>query len=61
MPDWEITRWDFGCGLSFDDESSLVQGMVFSLDVKRDTSYLQVQGHSAPGTDCDDVLAGVLD
>jgi len=40
MPDWEVTGWDFVTSdLSLDDESPRAQGMVFSLDVKRDTSY----------------------
>jgi hypothetical protein len=40
MPDWEVRGWDFvASDLSLDDESPRVQGMVFSLDVKRDTSY----------------------
>jgi hypothetical protein len=40
MPDWEVTGWDFVVAdLSLEDESPRVQGMVFSLDVKRDTSF----------------------
>jgi len=40
MPDWEVTGWDFvASDLSLDDEPPRVQGMVFSLDVKRDTSF----------------------
>jgi hypothetical protein len=40
MPDWEVTAWDFvASDLSLDDESPRVQGMVFSLDVKRDKSF----------------------
>jgi len=40
MPDWEVTGWDFvASDISLDDEPPRVQGMVFSLDVKRDTSF----------------------
>jgi hypothetical protein len=40
MPDWEVTGWNFvASDISIDGESSSVQGMVFSLDVKRDSSY----------------------
>jgi hypothetical protein len=40
MPDWEVTGWDFvATDFPFDDESSQIEGMVFSLDVKRDTSF----------------------
>jgi len=40
MPDWEVTGWDFvASDLSLDEEPPRVQGMVFSLDVKRDTSF----------------------
>jgi len=40
MPDWEVTGWDFVVAeFPFEDESSPVQGMIFSLDVQRDRSY----------------------
>ena len=40
MPDWEVTGWDFvASNLSLDEESPQVQGMIFSLDVKRDRSF----------------------
>jgi hypothetical protein len=40
MPDWEVTGWDFVTSdLSLDDESLRARGMVFSLDMKRDTNF----------------------
>jgi hypothetical protein len=42
MPDWAVTGWDFvATDFPFDDESSSIQGMIFSLDVKRDTSFFK--------------------
>jgi hypothetical protein len=42
MPDWEVTGWDFTAAkFEFDDTSSGIEGMVFSLDVKRDASYFK--------------------
>jgi hypothetical protein len=40
IPDWEVTGWDIGTSDIFlDDESASVQRIVFSLDVKRDSSF----------------------
>ena len=40
MPDWEVTGWDFvALNLPIEENAAQVKGMVFSLDVKRDTSY----------------------
>jgi hypothetical protein len=40
MTDWKVTGWNFiATDLSLDDESSSIQGVIFSLDVKRDTSF----------------------
>ena len=40
MPDWKVTGWGFvAVDHPFDDESTHIDGMVFSLDVKRDTSF----------------------
>jgi len=40
MPDWKVMGWDFvATDFPFDDESSRINGMVFSLDVKRDRSF----------------------
>ena len=40
MPDWEVTGWDFvATDFPFDDESSRIEGMVFSLEVKRDSNF----------------------
>ena len=40
MPDWEVTGWGFvASSISLVDESASVQGLVFSLDVKRDSSF----------------------
>ena len=42
IPDWEIMQWDFMAeDLRFDNESSLIPGMVFSLEVKRDSNYFK--------------------
>jgi hypothetical protein len=41
-PDWEVTGWDFkALELSAEGLSAHVQGMIFSLDVKRDTNYFK--------------------
>jgi hypothetical protein len=40
MPDWEVTGWDFvPSDISIDGESPSVHGMVFTVEVKRDSSY----------------------
>ena len=42
MPDWEVTGWEFvNSDLPFEEEAGKVKGMVFSLDVKRDTGYFK--------------------
>ena len=42
MPDWETTGWEFvNSNLSFEEADERVNGMVFSLFVKRDTSYFK--------------------
>jgi len=42
LPDWRLLGWDFvTTEFPFDDESSGVQGMVFSLDVERDRGYFK--------------------
>lgn len=42
MPDWIVTGWDFvTTEFSLEDESSSIDGLVFSLDVKRDGSYFK--------------------
>jgi hypothetical protein len=42
MPDWDVTGWNFdSTDFSFEDESSSIDGLVFSLDVKRDGSYFK--------------------
>ena len=42
MPDWIVTDWDFvTTDFSLEDESSSIDGLVFSLDVKRDGSYFK--------------------
>ena len=42
IPDWDVTGWDFvSSSLPMEDEGFQVQGMVFSLDVKRDTNYFK--------------------
>jgi hypothetical protein len=42
MPDWEVTGWDFvSMNLPMEEDATQVKGMVFSLDVKRDTSYFR--------------------
>jgi len=42
MPDWIVTDWDFvTTEFSLEDESSSIDGLVFSLDVKRDGSYFK--------------------
>ena len=42
MPDWKVTGWDFvTLDLPFEEDAAQVKGMVFSLDVKRDTSYFK--------------------
>jgi hypothetical protein len=39
MPDWKVTGWDFvSMDLPIEED---IKGMVFSLDVKRDTSYFR--------------------
>lgn len=40
IPDWEVTGWKFvASDISIDGEIPSAQGMVFSLDVKRDSNY----------------------
>ena len=42
MPDWTVTEWDFAAvDLPIEENDAPVKGMVFSLDVKRDTSYFK--------------------
>lgn len=42
MPDWKVTGWDFvAVELPIEEDAAQVKGMVFSLDVKRDTSYFK--------------------
>jgi hypothetical protein len=42
MPDWEVTAWDFvSLILPIEEDDEPVKGMVFSLYVKRDTSYFR--------------------
>ena len=42
IPDWDVTGWDFvSSSLPMEEEGFQVQGMVFSLDVKRDTNYFK--------------------
>jgi hypothetical protein len=42
MPDWKVTGWDFvALELPIEEETTPVRGMVFSLDVTRDTSYFK--------------------
>jgi hypothetical protein len=42
IPDWDVTGWDFAnSSLSAGDEAFQVQGMVFTLHVKRDRSYFK--------------------
>ena len=42
MPDWQLMGWDFVVtDFSIDEESSGIQGMVFSLDVQRDRSFFK--------------------
>jgi len=42
MPDWTVTEWDFAAvDLPIEENDTPVKGMVFSLDVKRDTSYFK--------------------
>lgn len=42
MPDWVVTGWDFiVTSFPIEDESSPIQGMIFSLDVQRDKSYFK--------------------
>jgi hypothetical protein len=42
MPDWTVTEWDFAAvDLPIEENNAPVKGMVFSLDVKRDTSYFK--------------------
>jgi len=41
-PDWKVTGWDFvALDLPIEENDAAVKGMVFSLDVKRDTSYFK--------------------
>jgi len=40
IPDWKVVAWDFAAvDVQFDNELSHVNGMVFSLDVKRETRF----------------------
>ena len=42
LPDWDIAAWGFEVvDLPFDDGSYHIEGMKFSLDVKRDTSFFK--------------------
>ena len=42
IPDWDITGWEFNVvDLPFDDGSYRIEGMEFSLDVERDTSFFK--------------------
>ena len=42
IPDWGVTGWNFETSeLSAEGLAAQVQGMVFSLDVKRDTNYFK--------------------
>ena len=42
MPDWTVTEWDFAAvDLPIEENDTPIRGMVFSLDVKRDTSYFK--------------------
>ncbi len=42
IPDWEIMQWDFAAeDLRLDNESSLIPGMVFSMEVKRYTNFFK--------------------
>jgi len=42
IPDWSVTGWGFvSSSLPLEDEGFEVQAMIFSLDVKRDTSYFK--------------------
>lgn len=42
MPDWNVTGWDFvTADFSFEDQSSNIAGLVFSLEVKRDSGYFK--------------------
>jgi hypothetical protein len=42
IPDWDVTGWNFvSSDLPMEDEGFQIQGMVFSLDVKRDTNYFK--------------------
>lgn len=40
VPDWEVLQWDFVArDIRFDNESTQVPGMVFSMEVKRDSNF----------------------
>jgi hypothetical protein len=42
VPDWKVTGWDFvALNLPIEENDTQVKGMVFSLDVKRDTSFFK--------------------
>jgi len=42
MPDWKVTAWDFvALDLPIEEDDTQVKGMVFSLDIKRDTSFFK--------------------
>lgn len=42
IPDWQVLQWNLSAeNLKFDNESAPLPGMVFSLDVKRNTSYFK--------------------
>jgi hypothetical protein len=42
MPDWKITGWDFvATDFLFEDESTSVEGMIFSLNVERDSGFFK--------------------
>jgi hypothetical protein len=42
IPDWDVTGWDFVSKvLPIEEQGFQIQGMVFSLDVTRDTNYFK--------------------
>jgi len=42
LPDWDVTGWEFvNSDLPFEEAAGKVKGMVFSLNVKRDTGYFK--------------------
>jgi hypothetical protein len=62
VPDWKVTGWDFvALNLPIEEDDTQVKGMVFSLDVKRDTSFFKYKSHIATCSYRDDVVDGLLD